>query len=85
MFSIDNIRKDFSIFNKNNNFIYFDNAATSQTPKRVIDAIVNYYTNYNANVHRGIYSISEKATAAYEDTRKKVASFINAPSVLKVL
>ena len=81
MINTKRIRKDFPIFqNSNTNFIYFDNAATSQTPKIVTDKVVDYYTNYNANVHRGIYSISEKATIEYENVRKKVANFINAPS-----
>jgi cysteine desulfurase/selenocysteine lyase len=60
--------------------VYFDNAATSQKPKIVLDALHDYYTRYNANVHRGIHTLSEEATGAYEEAREKVARFINAPS-----
>lgn len=60
--------------------VYFDNAATSQKPQVVIDALVNYYTGYNANIHRGIHTLAEEATAAYEATRDAVQQFINAPS-----
>jgi cysteine desulfurase/selenocysteine lyase len=60
--------------------IYLDNAATSQKPTAVIDAMTDYYRRYNANVHRGVYAISEEATAAYEGAREAVARFINAPS-----
>ncbi|MBI4277300.1 MAG: cysteine desulfurase [Armatimonadetes bacterium] len=58
--------------------VYLDSAATSQKPREVIDALVRYYEEYNANVHRGIYAIAEKATLAYEEARGKVAGFINA-------
>ncbi len=60
-------------------FVYLDSAATSQKPARVIDALVRYYREYNANVHRGIYKIAEEATAAYEAARTNVAAFIHAP------
>ena len=77
-----NIRNDFPILNskqsKNNKFIYFDNASTTQKPKIVIDSIVDFYSNYNANVHRGSYAIAEKATKVYEEARTKIAQFINA-------
>ena len=66
MFPIEKIRKDFPILQRTVNgkpLVYFDNAATSQTPKVVIDAIVNYYTNYNANIHRGFHTLSQEATA----------------------
>ena len=79
---IMNIRNDFPILNsqqsKNNKLIYFDNASTTQKPKIVIDSIVDFYTNYNANVHRGSYAIAEKATKVYEEARNKIAHFINA-------
>jgi hypothetical protein len=52
--------------------VYFDNAATTQKPQVVIDALVNYYSNYNANIHRGIHTLAEEATAAYEATRDTV-------------
>ena len=58
--------------------VYFDNAATSQKPKQVIEAIADYYKNYNANVHRGVHKLSEEATEAFEAARKKIANFVNA-------
>jgi len=75
------IKKDFPIFKNCNNkypLIYFDNASTTQKPQCVIDNIINFYTTYNANVHRGAYSIAEKATLKYENAREEVAKFINA-------
>src|SRR3990170_4603731 len=75
---IINIRKDFPIFNTGKKLIYLDSAATSQKPSIVIDAIHSFYSNSNANVHRGIYTLSEEATIKYEEAHKKVAVFINA-------
>lgn len=75
------IREQFPILNrkvKDRELIYFDNAATSQKPQVVIDALVNYYTNYNANIHRGIHTLAEEATMAFEATRDTVQQFINA-------
>jgi cysteine desulfurase/selenocysteine lyase len=75
------IRQAFPILGrmvKDKPLIYFDNAATSQKPLCVIDAITDYYTNYNANIHRGIHSLAEEATLAYEDTRHAVKQFIGA-------
>ena len=72
-----NIKKDFPIF-KNNNLIYLDNASTTQKPKQVINSMVEFYENYNANVHRGVYGIAEKATLVYEKSRTIIANFINA-------
>jgi len=60
--------------------VYLDNAATSQKPRQVIDALVGYYEQHNANVHRGIHALAEEATALYEGARDKMARFINAPS-----
>ena len=60
--------------------MYFDNAATTQKPQVVIDALVNYYAGYNANIHRGIHTLAEEATAAFEATRDAVQHYINAPS-----
>jgi cysteine desulfurase / selenocysteine lyase len=77
------IRQQFPILNrevKGKPLVYFDNAATSQKPQVVIDALVNYYSNYNANIHRGIHTLAEEATAAFEATRDTVRQFINAPS-----
>ena len=78
---MENIRKDFPILKRqihNKPLIYFDNAATSQKPNQVVDAISDYYKNYNANVHRGVHKLSEEATEAYEASRKKIANFVNA-------
>lgn len=77
-FDIEKIRDDFPIFKNNPKFIYFDNASTTQKPNKVINAISDYYENYNANVHRGIYEISERSTQAYENVRDKVTDFIGA-------
>ena len=74
---INKVRKDFPILS-NNKLIYFDNASTTQKPKIVIDSLINYYSKYNANVHRGTYKIAEKATFEYEKSRNLIADFINA-------
>lgn len=71
---IDKIRGDFPILRKN--IIYFDNAATTLTPKQVLDSVYNYYTNYRANIYRGIYKLSLRASKEYDKAREKVASFI---------
>lgn len=78
-----NVRKDFPILKRKTNgkpLVYLDNAATTQKPFKVIEKIVDYYSNYNANVHRGIHQLSEEATKDYEETRDKTAKFINANS-----
>jgi len=69
----------------NRPLVYFDNAATTQKPQRVIDAIVNYYSHDNCNIHRGVHYLSQKATEAFENTRRAVQSFINAPSAHEVI
>jgi cysteine desulfurase/selenocysteine lyase len=77
------IRQQFPVLKrevKGKPLVYFDNAATSQKPQSVIDALVNYYSNYNANIHRGIHTLAEEATLAYENTRDAVQQFINAES-----
>jgi cysteine desulfurase/selenocysteine lyase len=77
------IRQQFPILSrevKGKPLVYFDNAATSQKPQVVIDALINYYTGYNANIHRGIHTIAEEATAAFEQTRDAVKEFIHAAS-----
>lgn len=77
------IRKQFPILNrevKGYPLVYFDNAATSQKPQAVIDALVNYYSGYNANIHRGIHTLAEEATMAYEKTRDAAQHFIKAAS-----
>ena len=79
--SFENLRKDFPILKRtvrdNKRLVYLDNASTTQKPNQVIDAITNYYRNYNSNIHRAVYSIAEEATEAYEATRDKIADFIN--------
>ena len=77
------IRQQFPVLNrevKGRPLVYFDNAATSQKPQPVIDALVSYYTRYNANIHRGIHTLAEEATAAFEATRDTVQQFIHAAS-----
>ncbi|HCL83494.1 MAG TPA: cysteine desulfurase CsdA [Chitinophagaceae bacterium] len=77
------IRQEFPVLNREVKgwpLIYLDNAATSQKPRQVLDALMHYYTNYNANIHRGIHTLAEEATAAFELTRDEVQSFIGAPS-----
>jgi len=81
MFDVDKIRADFPILKRKVNgkpLVYFDNAATSQKPKVVIDAIVDYYSNYNANIHRGVHTLSQEATVAYEQARQKIQAHFNA-------
>jgi cysteine desulfurase/selenocysteine lyase len=78
---IESIRKQFPVLNrtvKGKPLVYFDNAATSQKPQVVIDALVDYYSGFNANIHRGIHSLAEEATAAFEATRDTVQRFIGA-------
>jgi len=82
MFDVELVRKDFPILQRTVHgkpLVYLDNAATSQKPMAVIDALVEYYERYNANVHRGLHTLSEEATARYEEVREKVRRFINAP------
>ncbi len=88
MFPIDKIRADFPILNRKVNgkrLVYFDNAATSQTPQVVIDAIVDYYTNYNANIHRGVHTLSQEATNKYEEARIKIQHHFNAKHSYEML
>jgi cysteine desulfurase / selenocysteine lyase len=83
-FDVEAVRKDFPILDRfvhgDKPLVYLDNAATSQKPRQVIDAIVGYYERHNANVHRGIHTLAEEATGLYESARDKVAAFISAPS-----
>src|SRR5664279_3696494 len=77
------IRQEFPILKrevKGRPLIYLDNAATSQKPRQVIEALIHYYSNQNANIHRGIHSLAEEATAAYELSRDTVQSFISSRS-----
>ena len=81
----DNFKKDFPIFTNRPKLIYLDNAATTQKPQQVIDAVTNFYTKYNSNVHRGVYDLSFEATEIYERARKKIADFINAKSSSEIV
>jgi cysteine desulfurase / selenocysteine lyase len=82
------LREQFPILDQKvngKNLVYLDNAATNQKPKRVINALVEYYEGYNANIHRGIHTLAEKATKAFEDTRHEVQRFINAKHVEEII
>ncbi len=86
--NIDQIRADFPVLHQQVNkapLIYFDNAATTQKPKAVMDALSAYYEQDNANIHRGIHTLAERATTAYELTRKKLAAFLNSPSTDQII
>ena len=81
MYNIKKIREDFPILSRKINgkpLIYFDNAATTQKPKQVLNALNNYYENHNANIHRGVHTLSEEASDMYDEAHKKVGKFINA-------
>jgi cysteine desulfurase/selenocysteine lyase len=81
--NVDDIKVDFPILKReinNHRLVYLDSASSSQKPVQVLDAMDAMYRNAYANVHRGVYTIAEEATAAYERGRAKVARFINAPS-----
>ena len=88
MFPVEKIRADFPILQRTVNgkpLVYFDNAATSQTPKVVIDAIVNYYSNYNANIHRGVHTLSQEATDLYEQARITLQKHFNAKHAYEII
>ncbi len=88
MFDVTKIRADFPILKREVNgkpLVYLDNAATSQTPKRVIDTIVDYYCNYNANIHRGVHTLSQEATDLYEQARKKIQQHFNIKQAHEVI
>jgi len=88
MINLNKIRKDFPILNEKVNgkgLIYLDNAATSQKPKEVIDSLVSYYEKYNSNVHRGVHTLSIKATDEFEKSRTKIQKFINAKSSNEII
>jgi len=75
------LRKEFPVLDQSVNghpLVYFDNAATTQKPRVVIEALVDYYSGYNSNIHRGIHALAEKATRAFEDTREEARAFLNA-------
>ena len=88
MFDANKIRKDFPILNREVNgkpLVYLDNAATSQTPKQVINVIIDYYENYNANIHRGVHSLSQEATDKYEQARIKIQKHFNAAKAHEII
>jgi cysteine desulfurase/selenocysteine lyase len=88
MFDVTEIRKDFPILHRQVNgqpLLYLDNAATSQTPRQVIDTIVDYYSRYNANIHRGVHTLSQEATDAYEQARIKVQKHFNAARAYEII
>src|SRR5512138_2325582 len=88
MLDVQAMRADFPILHREVNgkpLVYLDNAATSQKPRQVVEALVDYYERYNANIHRGIHVLSEEATAAYEGVRAKVAGFVGAPRAEEVV
>jgi len=85
---VEKIRADFPILKRQINgrpLIYLDNAATTQKPQSVIDALVHYYSTMNANIHRGLHTMAEEATTAYEAVRQQVATFIHADSAKEVI
>ncbi|HSP83067.1 MAG TPA: cysteine desulfurase [Gillisia sp.] len=87
-FDVEKIRQDFPILKREITgypLVYFDNAATSQTPKQVMDAIVDYYSNYNSNIHRGVHTLSQEATDKYEDARRKVQEHFNAAHPYEII
>ena len=88
MFPVDKIREDFPILKRQIHgkpLVYFDNAATSQTPQIVIDSIVDYYSNYNANIHRGVHTLSQEATDRYEQARLKIQAHFNAKHAYEII
>jgi len=88
MFDVDKIRDDFPILKRKVHgkpLVYLDNAATSQTPQIVIDTIVDYYSNYNANIHRGVHTLSQEATDKYEQARIKIQHHFNAKEAFEII
>jgi cysteine desulfurase/selenocysteine lyase len=82
MYDVEEIRRDFPILDRRiegKRLVYLDNAATSQKPRQVIEALTEYYEEHNANIHRGVHRLATEATAAYEEARRKVARFLGAP------
>ncbi|MFL5800108.1 MAG: cysteine desulfurase [Actinomycetota bacterium] len=85
---VERLRKDFPILDRtihDRPLVYLDSAATSQKPRAVIEAIVDYYERHNANTHRSVHTLAEEATVAYEDARAKLASFVGAPSAESIV
>src|SRR2546429_9752031 len=87
-YDVERVRADFPILRENvrgHQLVYLDNAATAQKPKAVIDAIVHYYEHDNANIHRGVHYLSERATEEFETARKVVQSFLNAAHASEII
>src|SRR6476660_8186 len=87
-FNVHDIRKDFPILSQKVNgkpLVYFDNGATSQKPQVVIDAISRYYTEINANIHRGVHTLSQLATDAYEESRHTIQRHLNARFIHEII
>lgn len=88
MLNVNKIRQDFPILQRKINghpLVYLDNAATSQKPNSVINAMNDFYSQYNANIHRAIHTLGEEATTSFEETREKIAKFIHAPSPSEII
>ena len=88
MLDVNKIRADFPILSRKVNgqpLVYFDNAATSQTPTQVIEVITDYYTRLNSNIHRGVHKLSQEATEAYEAARKTIQQHFNAAHVQEII
>jgi cysteine desulfurase/selenocysteine lyase len=87
-FDVDRVRKDFPVLSRSvrgKPLVYFDNAATAQKPRQVIETIDTYYREYNSNIHRGVHTLSGEATSAFEATRSKCQSFVNAKSEKEII
>src|SRR5690554_5482564 len=87
-FEVENLRKDFPILSREVNgkpLIYFDNGATAQKPQSVIDVVNRYYSLENSNIHRGVHTLSQEATSAYEEARRKIQKYIGAQLPEEVL
>jgi len=88
MIDVDKIRAQFPLLHQKvngENLVYFDNGASTQKPQVVIDAIAQYYSNDNANIHRGVHYLSQKATDKFEETRGSVQTFINAKNSCEII
>ncbi|MEC9320387.1 MAG: aminotransferase class V-fold PLP-dependent enzyme, partial [Pseudomonadota bacterium] len=86
--NVEQIRAQFPVLQEQANgqpLVYLDNAATTQKPQAVIDALVEYYSTYNSNVHRGAHFLSDKATRRYEEARQVVAQYLNASRTEEVI
>ena len=87
-YDVEALRRDFPILNREVHgkpLVYLDNAATSQTPQQVIDVFSDYYSRYNANIHRGLHTLADEATAAFEATRHRVKAFLNAEDARQII